>query len=436
MKNKLQILALVVLLSAMIGVGISYSSLYAFHIAGLVFLLSFILRLKSNLAMLPFFKRKLHFIHVPVFMILWYCLSILWAQDAGLVFYHVFYLLSGLLIFIAAYVAIQDTSDIKRFLFFAGVVVSLEMLISFLEAGGIARWPISPYSDYAVLFRRSMGFKSYLDSEIIAAIKKTPTGFHWNPNDLAVYMLMIIPFFLFAKKNWIKIVFPFAAIVVILLTGSRAVLIGVALMAFFYVLLYQTRKYVLIISGAYILLAIIFIIARPFLKEKYEVKYNEVSSTADAARVFFTTDHSLVNDSSSIAIRQKLVENGMNAFKESNGLGVGAGNSQIVQKQADNTHGVYSMHNFWIEILVEGGILAFVVWIVWFFMLLRKTYLWWRRKIPEENRRFSAAISLSMIGAVVGVISMSSAIYFLPFWLLLALAVRMNDLNLKENPIR
>ena len=88
-----------------------------------------------------------------------------------------------------------------------------------------------------------------MDAEIIAAINKTPTGFHWNPNDLAAYMLIIIPFFLFSKRIWIKIVFPIAALSIILLTGSRAVLIGVALMAFFYVFLYQTRKNILIISG-------------------------------------------------------------------------------------------------------------------------------------------------------------------------------------------
>ena len=136
-----------------------------------------------------------------------------------------------------------------------------------------------------------------------------------------------------------------------------------------------------------------------------------------------------MNDTSSIAIRQNLIENGMHAFKESYGLGVGGGNSQVVQKESDNTHGIFSMHNFWIEILVEGGALVFGLWVVWYFLLLRRSYLWWRRKIPEENRRLSAAVSLSMIGAVIAIISISSAIYFLPFWLLLALAVRMNDLN-------
>ncbi|PLW93120.1 MAG: hypothetical protein C0592_07235 [Marinilabiliales bacterium] len=429
MKTKLQISAILVLLTAMVGVGISYGPLYAFHVAGFAFLILFVLKLRQNLTELPFLKKKLHFLHVPLFMIVWYALSILWSTDRALAVNQVFYLLNAFLIFLAAYFAIRDRSDIRRFLFLAGILAAIEILISFLEAGGIARWPISPYSDLVELFRRSIGYNPNMDAEIIAAINKTPTGFHWNPNDLAAYMLMIIPFFLFSKRIWIKIVFPIAALSIILLTGSRAVLIGVALMAFFYVFLYQTRKNILIISGVFAFLVIAFLIARPYLKEKYEVKYREISTTTDAALKFFTTDHELVNDTSSIAIRQNLIENGMHAFKESYGLGVGGGNSQVVQKESDNTHGIFSMHNFWIEILVEGGALVFGLWVVWYFLLLRRSYLWWRRKIPEENRRLSAAVSLSMIGAVIAIISISSAIYFLPFWLLLALAVRMNDLN-------
>lgn len=429
MKTRLQISALIVLLSAMVGVGVSYGQLYAFHLAGLAFLFFFILRLKENLASFPFLKKKLHFAHVPFFIVIWYALSILWSKDTGLAAQHVFYLLNGVLILFAAYFAIRDSSDIRRFLLFAGIVAGVEIVLSLLEAGGIFRWPISPYSDWIHIFRRSIGYNQNLDPEIIAAIKKTPTGFHWNPNDLAAYLLMVIPFFLFSKKLWIKIIPPLVAVIVILLTGSRAVLVGVLMMAFFYVILYQTRKNILIISGAFVLLLLAFLIAKPFIKEKYEVKYREISTTTDAAWAYFMEDHEAVNDTSSITIRQNLVSNGIEGLKESYYLGVGAGNSQVLQMESDNTHGTYSMHNFWIEILVEGGVLVFGIWLVWYFLLIRKSYVWWRRKIPEDNRRLSAAISLSMIGAVVAIISISSAIYFLPFWMLLALAIRMNDLN-------
>ena len=143
MKTKLQISAILVLLTAMVGVGISYGPLYAFHVAGFAFLILFVLKLRQNLTELPFLKKKLHFLHVPLFMIVWYALSILWSTDRALAVNQVFYLLNAFLIFLAAYFAIRDRSDIRRFLFLAGILAAIEILISFLEAGGIARWPFS-----------------------------------------------------------------------------------------------------------------------------------------------------------------------------------------------------------------------------------------------------------------------------------------------------
>lgn len=429
MNNKLHISAIIVLLTAMVGIGISYGHLYAFHLAAIAFILFFLQNYKENLKVLPFSKKKLHSIYVLIFIIFWYLLSLFWAENKLLVFYHVFYLLNGLLIFIASYFAIRNEKDIKKFLSISGIIVGIEILISFLEVTGYFRWPISPYSAQIEFFKRNLAYNQNIKPEIIATIRKTPTGFHWNPNNLATYMFMVLPFFLFHKKTWVNIVFPVTIVPIIFFTGSRTVFIGLLIMAFFYIILYSIRKNIFIISILFSFLLIIFFVTQPYLKEKFNLKYNEITSTFKSAWIFFTTNHVLVNDSSSISIRQNLIQNGLQALKKSKGLGVGAGNSAMIQMKSNNTYGVLSMHNFWIEILVEGGIFIFILWIFWYFMLLRKSYLWWKRNIPYENKRFSAAISLSMIGSIISIISMSSAIYFLPFWLLLALAVRINDLN-------
>jgi O-antigen ligase len=112
----------------------------------------------------------------------------------------------------------------------------------------------------------------------------------------------------------------------------------------------------------------------------------------------------------------------MREWKNSYGMGVGAGNSVQIQIENDNTHGVYSMHNFWIEILVEAGILFFVVWCLWYFLLVRKVFFIGKRH-PDDFIRYNAkAASLALIGLTIGLISMSSAIYFLPMYLLFGIS--------------
>ena len=52
-----------------------------------------------------------------------------------------------------------------------------------------------------------------------------------------------------------------------------------------------------------------------------------------------------------------MVDNGLNAFYSSYGLGLGAGGTVANQEIMGPVDGRFtSMHNFWIELLVEGGI--------------------------------------------------------------------------------
>ena len=60
----------------------------------------------------------------------------------------------------------------------------------------------------------------------------------------------------------------------------------------------------------------------------------------------------------SLEWRRELVENGLKAFYDSNFIGLGAGGSVANQELIGAVAQRFtSMHNFWIEILVEGGII-------------------------------------------------------------------------------
>ena len=63
-----------------------------------------------------------------------------------------------------------------------------------MEAFTDFRLPVSPYSNYLSYFGRNVDL-SELNESVLSYIMQSPTGFQWNPNNLAVTFLIIAPFF-------------------------------------------------------------------------------------------------------------------------------------------------------------------------------------------------------------------------------------------------
>ncbi|HBG71327.1 MAG: hypothetical protein A2W93_01575 [Bacteroidetes bacterium GWF2_43_63] len=420
--NSKQKIAAWVIFTAVIGLGISYGPLYLFHIAALLFSVVLIFDFASS----SFFLRKdlmkkhtrVDFGNIFVVMLVWYTVTLVWCANREMALYYLFYIANGIIIIMAFSYAVKSVADLNKILQIVGVIFLCEMLLALFEGFTGIQWPISPYSEWVVFFRREVGYNINLSPDIINAISHTPTGFRWNPNDLSAAMLVVLPFFMFYRRIFICIAGSIAAVMIIFLTGSRGALIGLALMAVVFVFLYLKRRHVLWVLSGVAVVSIAFVLSLPSIQKHYTVKYTEVSTTTDALGKYLFTDHEQVNDTSSIAIRQNLVSNGIEALQESYGLGVGAGNSKVVQMKNNNTHNVYSMHNFWVEILVEAGVLFFILWCVWYFLLTRRLYLIFRSTDSPGIRYFSKASSLSLIGMTIGMISMSSAIYFFPMYVL------------------
>ena len=81
--------------SAVIGVGISYSDFYLFHLFMLVFFLYQIHIFKKNN-----YKVQLNFLSsyhslFLIFMLLWYMITLFWVNDYFLAFKYIFYIFCG-----------------------------------------------------------------------------------------------------------------------------------------------------------------------------------------------------------------------------------------------------------------------------------------------------------------------------------------------------
>jgi teichuronic acid biosynthesis protein TuaE len=124
----------------------------------------------------------------------------------------------------------------------------------------------------------------------------------------------------------------------------------------------------------------------------------------------------------SITVRKNLLLYGLHYLQESNYMGVGAGNVEA-HNETNLGKGInkVNIHNWWAEVLVNFGVLIFVMYMVLYFGLLRR--LWRLASIKRSPHvspliRWGALSSLlSLTGFFIGGVAPSSCIHFTPMWI-------------------
>jgi teichuronic acid biosynthesis protein TuaE len=353
-------------------------------------------------------------------MLFWYVLSIVWSVNIVYSVNYLFYIVCGLSIVIALIYYLKDLQTQDKLFKILSIVFIVEITFSLLEAFTDFRLPISPFSQYISYFDRSMKIDADLNMNTVSIIMQSPTGFQWNPNNLSVVMLIIMPFFLLSSNSKVKYLGVLSILTIIVMSGSRGAFIAFAFIIFLYMLVLSKKRF-FIFSFIFPLLLILTTFNIDNLKQSENPKIKEIAYTFDALMLYLGEN---TGDSDSIGIRQQLIINGLSALKASNYLGVGGGGSIAVQEQIGGEIGkVSSMHNFWIEILVDSGVIFTFIFVIWYIYMLIKLYT---IGIATKNIRFryyAQALFLSMSGFVIGAVSASSVIYVFPMWLMFGLAI-------------
>lgn len=414
-------------ISAVIGVGISYSKVYLFHIMLAIILGYSIFNLfkagkdnwKDLIQKNESQPTRLHYFFY--IMLAWYLLSLFWSINIQYSFIYLAYILLGSTLSLTIiYYNNSIARQINIFKAISGAFI-VEILFGLLEALTNFRLPISPYSSYVEYFGRNGNDFSQLSKEMLSYLNSMPTGFQWNPNDFATTMVIILPFFLFHRNKIIKIAGLVSIITLIVASSSKGNFLAAILIIFGYLLLYnrKTMKLTLLIVPILILTSYL---SFGIIKNIENVKIKEVVSTFNTLRMYLSDEEA---GKGSIGVRQQLINNGLDALKNSKGLGVGGGASKAVQEEKGGVGSkkIISMHNFWVEILVESGILFTLVFLSWYVKACVTLYKNSFKAENEHLRYFSAATSLSMLGFTVAALSPSSVIYHLPMWLLFGFAV-------------
>jgi len=431
--NKISILFFI---TAIIGFAISYSKLYLFHLVYVALAFVLIFKYKSLIRKLP---TKLHYYFI--FFFLWYLLSITWSINPSYSVVYLFYVFLGTTISLFTIYYLENIDKVVKVLKAIGIVLTVELIFSLLESFTSFRLPLSPFSEISYIFGREGSLHLFKASEI-QSILITPTGFRGNPNNLANMMILFLPFILFKRMNvYVKSIFVVLIFIVILMTGSRLVLVAFILLFFAYL---YTISYRSLFIGFTLFLALSFAVNKNTNRLKtnlYGKRVLEIGSTYQAASNLLFGSKVTITDTEeeeeekeieieSGSVRRSLMINGWNALIDSKGLGVGGGGSIAVQEKNHGYVGtkIKSMHNFWFELLVDGGIVFFIVFMFWYFYLLynlRKVFL---NSKTYEYVYVSKAAFFALLFFLISAISSSSVIYFIPLWILFGLSIAIINL--------
>jgi O-antigen ligase len=252
-------------------------------------------------------------------------------------------------------------------------------------------------------------------------------GLMQNPNDLALHMVVFIPFATFVAlrpgsfvKRIVAAVCVAGMLGAIVASGSRGGFLGLAAMLVALAVMVARERPGLVLVGVVALMCVL-----PVLPEGY---YRRVASITDSSK----------DDFNSRSARQRLFGESFDAFFQNPITGVGAGNFKNwnPQQRAEAWH---ETHNVWLQVAAELGVFGLVAFL--FIVTRAYTAVYHTRRLLKRLRArkpsgpvpdispadaaildaHSAAMAASLVGWFVCAFFASVA-YNWTFYYLLALA--------------
>ncbi len=421
-------LGVLFLYTSIIGVGISYKSAYLFHLFVPIFILYFLLNKKFKNQLKEILMRKTNLAFIGILIV--FIISVIWSGSKSAALNYIIQYSLGLLIILAVQFFIQSKNQLIFYIKYVGFPMLITIVfIGLLESFTAFRWPISKYSDIITFFGRPDLISNLREIELIKGYTDTsPSVFFWNTNNLAYIIGAILPFFLDWK--WKNIAFIVPLVLLLLFSGSKIIVMLLLVSVLLYVFKNQIKLLFIALIG--------FVIVAPILSfpdSILAVKSNEifVSLTGQNIR-FSSSDFQLpeeldnrIDKSSSGAMRKELYLFGIKQFVDSKFIGVGAGNINVKSKNiAHKTNGITDIHNYWIEITANGGVIVILLYGFVFFKLI-----FYFVKESEIDTEIRIKFLQSIFVLFFGVMSISSNHYFLPYYVILAVLITIINNQIK-----
>lgn len=246
-----------------------------------------------------------------------------------------------------------------------------------------------------------------------------PTSVFVNQNDFATFLAISFYFFVgllkYRKNNIIRLG-SFLALCLLLyilyLTDSRASFLGlgIGLAAYIFVMVSFRMKKLILFFGTVGFIGVLFI-ARSKIQSLIE-RFSE-NPTLE------------VLDMNSVDIRINLIKNAFDFITRSFGFGVGPGNGDYYLKYQSifYTSGIYKLHNWWLEILVNFGVFIFIGYVLVIASIIITLYKGFLKTTDQDEKMIAETLLFAFITFIFASISPSSVSNLFFHWTLLAFGI-------------
>lgn len=400
--------------------------IYAFHIGIVIYTVHMFIKITKNFK----YKFKVSECKIKnyiIFFAIWYFYIIatyFWAESVGDYF---MYLILYTLVFYYVFILVINNNDIeslKKTIYLLGICFTFSLIIGLLEAKTNFRLWGSPY------VRRD--FAGY-NNTAYSFLMQQPTAFFHNPNNFATFILFgisfLMSFILYSKNNMIYYLLLILSFIVLFLSNSRANMIGVFLVLIVFSFLrlrtnkkLQTYLAIILISAVLILI----VVSSPTLLKITSEGFKDMIISIKMLIKFDFTKSS----SGSSRFREILIRDSLYIIKN-NPFGVGTGNTSYHLGVMQGTSNL-NLHNWFLELCVDFGIPFFISYIGLYISIMKGLYRCMTSKNTDNDFKIIAAgCFFSHIGFIIGMVSPSGIVYFLPYWILIGISLSVINIDIR-----
>jgi teichuronic acid biosynthesis protein TuaE len=334
----------------------------------------------------------------------WFCwlvITLAWAPDRGAGLRYLF--LFGALGAIAIATASAGVSRrrLTYLLYTLAIVYGLSLLI------GTAEWRLRIHLPTA---------------SPIYAHRSQPSAFFLNTNDFATYLALCWPFVLLLptlrRRAWVVALTAAALLitfVVLLFTGSRTSLLALVVETVVVgavIAMRGDRRTRLVVAAV----AVVAVLGVGFLLAGRGGSLGSAFSVTQLAG-------QVKSGNGSGAVRSQLQIAGLHAAASRWFAGVGPGNAEIVVARQNPQFTVFNLHDWWLEVFVDGGLPGLLAFLTIYLLLLASMVRVARYARDAQLRYLGAATATALAGFIIAIVGPSTAVKFPPLAILFGLGI-------------
>ncbi|EJO5349218.1 O-antigen ligase family protein [Clostridium botulinum] len=426
--NSKKLMYYISFLFAIISLGNRHHYYIAFSIYSIIFIKYIVYNKDKLFLKIRNYKLKSYSIFIFIF-ITYIILSLLWAWDRKASVNYLFKYFVSITMMLMFMIENKQEKELEQTIIFFNYLLLGILTIGILEILGLDFGLPNHFADLGINHKY---------------VRRIPVTFFHNPNNYAIVLVVGLitniknlmnnnktsKYYYLSRLNYIFMVIN------MFFTRSRTSLITCILILLFIIVLgvinYKQKdvlKNNTLFGGKYILLGfIIFCFLSIFPSMSYySGKLAKVPIISNIRAELFYNKQSndvkeesnpiVIGGSSSDNIRFTLIYDVVKGVVvEKNYFGFGVGNSANYIKYKNNTHGIYSIHSYWFEIMADLGIFMFLYVIIFYAITFFKMLFKYSKSNLNKNVYYLMGICL-LFSWVFLAFGPSSVITFTPFWI-------------------